>query len=675
MRLQAEFEGLVASAKANLDIERQAEEVRTNYGPMFTPAGISALDPEMFKAFLLFENNHHWSAIHRWGGRLTANLPLLRQALLVIVDEAKPVSDRIDEARGMVNGLGEAIISAILQVAYPTKYGVYNAVSEEGLENIGLFPRTTVPGFDSLSTGKRYELVNRVLNGLSTNYTVSLWALDTIWGGLPTSKESGPSGSRPEAPSAWWVNQGATYQAGRDGGFLWAPKLGRDGRSREYWLNLKELTPCDIVLHYVEGNIRAVSRVATSGVDQAKPASLASEDWASDGILARTTYRELETPIKVTDIPTSLRVPDSGPFTATGGVKQGYIFPLSNEFYDELCRLHPEILTELPTHRTTEALSEIATTDYIEPPWDTIRERVSATGIKIPAEVLERYHLSLRVRHFVILSGVSGTGKTWLAQAYAEAVGAKLCHVSVAPNWNTNEDLLGYYNPLQRLYVDTPFSLFLREASAEWSKATGSGKSPKPYHLLLDEMNLARVEYYFAQFLSVLESRPKDGVRTIKLSQTESVSLGSNLFVIGTVNIDETTHGFSDKVYDRAQLIELPIDRQSIREHLEQFPYADLVTELWDRVKDVAPFAYRVIDDIHSYVLSAEAMGEPWEKALDAQIVQKILPKLNRADPRVATALKAFEEVLLPADKFPLSLSKAKHMLDGYNANGYSSFF
>ncbi len=184
MLLQTEFESLVAKVKADVTIEQNAREVRAKYGPMFTPAGIETLDPEKFRAFLRMEENRHWSSIHRWGGKLTSNLPLLRKALLVLVDESKPITNRIDEARRTIDGLGRAVISAILQVAYPIEYGVYNSASDEGLQRIGMHPRATMPGFDSLSMGQRYEHINRVLKELNRAYEIELWGLDTVLGGL-----------------------------------------------------------------------------------------------------------------------------------------------------------------------------------------------------------------------------------------------------------------------------------------------------------------------------------------------------------------------------------------------------------------------------------------------------------------------------------------------------------
>ena len=212
--------------------------------------------------------------------------------------------------------------------------------------------------------------------------------------------------------------------------------------------------------------------------------------------------------------------------------------------------------------------SEIPTT-YIEPDLETIRSRIEAEGLIIDERTLLRFHLSLRSRGFVILSGISGTGKTWLAQAYARAVGGRELLVPVAPNWTTNEDLLGYLNPMSGAYHDTPFSNFLREAALAWESAVVAELEPVPHYLVLDEMNLARVEYYFATFLSALEVRRRDETTSVELGE-ERVLLTPNLRFVGTVNVDETTHGFADKVYDRAQLVELEAPRQAIQRHLAE---------------------------------------------------------------------------------------------------------
>ena len=121
----------------------------------------------------------------------------------------------------------------------------------------------------------------------------------------------------------------------------------------------------------------------------------------------------------------------------------------------------------------------------------------------------------------------------------------------------------------------------MRAAADEWAEAQRDEREARPFFLVLDEMNLARVEYYFAQFLSALEFRARSGEGVLQLG-SEEVILGQNLKFVGTVNIDETTHGFADKVYDRAQLIELEASRAALAERLDGKSHADALLDAWD---------------------------------------------------------------------------------------------
>jgi MoxR-like ATPase len=309
---------------------------------------------------------------------------------------------------------------------------------------------------------------------------------------------------------------------------------------------------------------------------------------------------------------------------------------------------------------------------YEEPSLDEIVEDIQSQ-LKLSARTIRRYHLALKSRGFVILGGVSGTGKTWLAEQYATAVGARHLVVPVAPNWTTNEDLLGFSDPFTGDYRDTAFRRFLRDASSGAEQARKAGQAPQPFHLILDEMNLARVEYYFAKFLSAMELRMRAGEARIELSPKDQIALPQNLYFIGTVNIDETTHGFSDKVYDRAQLIELPADREALDKHLGGAPYRAVVMQIWDAINPVAPFAFRVLDDVGKYIASAQSLGVKWEDLLDELLLQKMLPKLKGTDPRVGDALGALSDIT--TGRFPLSHDKIQSMQERFRNHGFVSYF
>jgi hypothetical protein len=466
----------------------------------------------------------------------------------------------------------------------------------------------------------------------------------------------------------WWVNQGDAYVWSRDHELLWAPKVNNAGRPEAHWTRLSAAGVGDVVLHYTGGSIRAVGTVLAPSASEPRPSGFPSQhSWNNDGWRLPVRYRELDEPVALRDIPSSWRTPSAGPFTATGGVLQGYLFALSEEFAARLAGEFPQL--RLPVLEN----GQVSGVDYVEPEFALIVSRVLDSGLRLDEQTIRRYHVSLRTRGFVVLSGLSGSGKTALATRYAGVVGAQSLVVSVAPNWTTNEDLLGYVDPLSGTYRHTQFSEFLIAAQDERERAQLERRNPQPLHLILDEMNLARVEYYFAKFLSAMELRTVGSPALIDLGGGLQVVLRSNLKFIGTVNVDETTHAFADKVYDRAQLIDVPVDRAGLELHMAGAPYQSVVLDIWDAMGGVAPFAYRVLDDIATYVEESADLEIGWETALDEQLLQKVLPKIKGTDPRIGDALERFIE--LTRDEFPLSNAKAEAMSSAYRDHGFVSYF
>jgi len=249
-------------------------------------------------------------------------------------------------------------------------------------------------------------------------------------------------------------------------------------------------------------------------------------------------------------------------------------------------------------------------------------------------------------KRFVLLAGLSGTGKTSLARAYAQAYCTALklpfdrhyLQIAVRPDWTDPTALLGYYNPLSNppAFESTSTLNLLIEAQ---------GNPEQPYFLCLDEMNLARVEHYFAPFLSAMEGQStflaihaeRDGIDGIP----DRIPWPRNLFILGTVNMDETTHAFSDKVLDRAFSFELwTADLKAWR---VQAALSFATTEVLDDVLPVLEelyqallparrhFGYRTCHEIVAFCQGVPATIDR-KVVLDMAILTKILPKVRGDD-------------------------------------------
>lgn len=230
---------------------------------------------------------------------------------------------------------------------------------------------------------------------------------------------------------------------------------------------------------------------------------------------------------------------------------------------------------------------------------------------------IEKLYAGLSTNQLVILSGSPGTGKTSIVEGFCDAIGAKKKIIAVQPNWSETQDLLGFYNPVEKVYVSTPFLDFLIEAKNDKDNL---------YIVCLDEMNLAHVEYYFAEFLSKLETKDRelelyseqiylnnieeadrqrkliekrysietdeDSFNIVDISVFEKYStlksrmknyfdynckltIPSNIRFIGTINKDETTKNLSPKIVDRSFIMEIDKYKENVKvdilENIEKY--------------------------------------------------------------------------------------------------------
>ncbi|MFU7523572.1 hypothetical protein ACM9NN_13420 [Pseudomonas paraeruginosa] len=405
-------------------------------------------------------------------------------------------------------------------------------------------------------------------------------------------------------------------------------------------------------------------------------------------------------------------------------------------------------------------------------------------GFYFEPDLLARYVASIAAKPFVILAGVSGTGKSKMAELVAEfyssttevlpttkpagrapAVGdafifapdkgksdkSRFALVPVRPDWIDNQSIIGFVNPITGRYESTQaLDLMLRAAKA-LEDAPEKAAAPR-YFMLLDEMNLARVEHYFSDWLACAESRryQQDGAisqqpiplhrhasaiasligpgqAAVDVDVPNALPIPTNLIVTGTVNVDETTFSFSPKVLDRSMVIEFnEVDLDGMRygvaaavqngyrfpEELPPFrlpttaAFKDLSQEAHDHLVSInrileraqLHFGYRSASEIgcfmqiYSSILPEDVNDTAMLRALDAAILQKVLPRIqgNRArlEETLCTLLWYFSDLAMPGSdqdiqtircddgaKLPKSYCRGFEMLERLRGFGFVTFF
>ena len=372
-----------------------------------------------------------------------------------------------------------------------------------------------------------------------------------------------------------------------------------------------------------------------------------------------------------------------------------FIWKLRPELYDALSDFYAE--------NTTENRGEAKLTDkeIIE----HIKAYIDAKGFSYNEGLIENFYLSLKSKPFVILAGTSGTGKTRLVRLFSEAIGATSANgryklVSVRPDWSDSSDLFGHVD-LNGNFVDGAITKFVEKAMEDKSN---------PYFLCLDEMNLARVEYYLSDILSIMETRDyRDNeivTDDIILEGHKPLMLPENLYIIGTVNMDETTFPFSKKVLDRANTIEfsyvdLLTDFNKTSEKVDALnqvknsflktEYLYLLnctdeeklkaTDICGKLQNIneilktanAHVGYRVRDEIVFYMLNnsrIDLLSE--EDALDNEILQKILPRIQGSSSAIRDMIcELFRYCAGDYDGYRSDSGEiSKKMLKALNGNG-----
>lgn len=337
---------------------------------------------------------------------------------------------------------------------------------------------------------------------------------------------------------------------------------------------------------------------------------------------------------------------------------------------------------------------------------ESIDNNCKKYGIAFPKRILYAFHTALKIADWssvTVLAGVSGTGKSELPRLYSAFGGLNFINVPVQPNWDSQESMLGFFNSIDNRFDAQPLLRFLVECTED--------EKYNEYMsiVLLDEMNLAHIEHYFADFLSKLESRRgtnKDMVPTVEVKlgagvEPYQLKLARTVLWTGTMNQDETTKSLSDKVLDRGIVINFPRPHRlssrsnmlSITKAVEESNRPMLKKSVWNKwiVRDInftdaqleeitkyrklvedindaleivgRALGHRVWQSIEYYianyplVVSAQKVAngeltndlkEAMRIAFEDQIVQKIMPKLRGIETRGkgGERLKKIEDIL-----------------------------
>lgn len=305
-------------------------------------------------------------------------------------------------------------------------------------------------------------------------------------------------------------------------------------------------------------------------------------------------------------------------------------------------------------------------------------------GLYYSEQDLVNFHTAMKSDGLVILAGLSGTGKSKLVSSYAKSLDPKsdlddkLNFISVRPFWNDDSDLLGY--------IDTMNSVYRPGESGILESLMSANRNPESlYTIVFDEMNLSKVEHYFSQFLSVMER--DENHRFLKLynksieqrvfnkeQYPSSIKIPNNVKFVGTINTDESTNDFSDKVLDRSNMISLDLipfyevginsDESEIVEEYDNDPITtkiltsmigksefrlndDDLQFLWDlhkllyEINKNIGIGWRIIKQINNYISNVPNDSIINKNiAIDLQIAQRIMPKIKGSESQLEDILR-----------------------------------
>lgn len=351
-------------------------------------------------------------------------------------------------------------------------------------------------------------------------------------------------------------------------------------------------------------------------------------------------------------------------------------------------------IRDIETPELTALTRRQADVEVDEVEWlNGIAAACSNYGLRFHPRILKAFHTSLKTAEWsplTILAGVSGTGKSELPRLYSHFGGMTFKSLPVQPNWDSQESMLGFFNSIDNKFDAQPVLRLLARSQQPWTDKN-HGLKDSMVMILLDEMNLAHAELYFAEFLSKLELRrgcqsdiPSLEVKLGAGLQPYLLPMGRNVLWTGTMNQDETTKALSDKVLDRSIVIHFPRpDSLERRKQLKPLPAAAplLPRKVWQSWwmresgfddAEIAPFkgmiedinramskvgralGHRVWQSVEYYMANypdtraaktAQERRQAMRIAFEDQLVQKVMPKLRGIETRGRGMTDCLEKV------------------------------
>lgn len=541
---------------------------------------------------------------------------------------------------------------------------------------------------------------------------------------------------------------------------LWSPQ--KSTNDRDYYHNMLEVKPGDIVFHFIDNRLIAGVSVVTSGADD-HFVGLTGTPWAD-----RPAYR-----IEVSDFVELDPAIEREEFLKASehrGQLQEILAKHKSLFFNKKFELNQgAYLTKAPTelvnlwnhiyrakagvnlpHVSDSSITERILLDSFDIIKDlsaihaSFSSALKASHISFGPQhenLVRAFVASLATKRFVILTGLSGSGKTQIGVKFGEWLGKdKFQVIPVRPDWTGSEALFGYEDALQPSSEDGRRAWHVPDVLR--FMLTAARDPQNPYLIVLDEMNLAHVERYFADVLSGMESmqpclpnleEEEDGYWRCAPGQSNKILYPYNLFVVGTVNVDETTYMFSPKVLDRANTLDFRVDTKDLSPEIrkpipcetgnqalvrgflaiakdESWHFENPATNIEIFVGHFLKlhrllaeggfeFGHRVFYEAVRFAAMHEAAGDKDPvSSLDLQVMQKVLPRLHgsrrRLEPTLCSLGRFCFDLKLEADAeltelgsrfdplkpppgepiLPKSFAKVSRMMRILRVNQFTSF-